>query len=345
MGPVGSMRCRFLRFALLLLVTATATRQLVAQQPAEEPQFTRETTPAPEISPSDQVCAAFGLKPDSPIGRSCQSLAQLATAARWADARPLSEKLALEAPSNGVGPYWLGLMELQAGNTLSAFRQLDTALGLSPEVFWVHLNLGLCYALLRQYTLFEQEMQWVIHKYPKQPLPYYYLGRHYSKTKEETDKGLALLQRAVGLNPSDFRARYHLGYLFELKDRHEEAKAAYQQAIEGAAAHRSSYSWPLQGLARLYLQEANLAEALRYARMAVGLDPKLSENELLLARIYLQRGETRLAITSLERAAVLDPTDPAPHYLLSRAYSQTKRSKEAEQSLAMYAEVKAAYGN
>ena len=77
----------------------------------------------------------------------------------------------------------------------------------------------------------------------------------------------------------------------------------------------------------------------------VGLDPKLSENELLLARIYLQRGETGLAIASLEHAAALDPTDPAPHYLLSRAYSQTKRSKEAEQSLAMYTEVKAAYGN
>jgi predicted Zn-dependent protease len=345
MRSFRSMRGRVLHFALSLLLTTIATRHLLAQQQAEEPQFTRETAPAPEIAPSDQVCTAFELKLDSSVGRSCQSLAQLAIVGRWREARPLAEKLALEVPSNGIGPYWLGLTELQAGNTLSAFRQLDAALSLSPSVFWVHLNLGLCYALLRQYTLFEQEMQWVIHKHPSQPLPYYYLGRHYSKTKEETDKGLAMLQRAVSLNPADFRARYHLGYLFELKDRHEEAKAAYQQASEGAAAHRSSYSWPLQGLARLYLQEANLAEALRYARMAVGLDPKLSENELLLARIYLQRGESGLATTSLERAAVLDPTDPAPHYLLSRAYAQTKRPKEAEQSLATYTEVKAAYGN
>ena len=263
------MRGRVLRFALLLLLIATATRQLLAQKQAEEPRFTRETTPAPEIPPSDQVCADFELKRDSLIGRSCQSLAQLAMAGRWQEARPLAEKLARELPSNGIGPYWLGLMELQAGNTISAFRRLDTALSLSPDVFWIHLNLGLCYALLRQYVLFEKEMQWVMNKHPSQPLPYYYLGRHYSKTREDTDRGLALLQRAVSLNPADFRARYHLGYLLELKDRHEEAKAAYQQASEGAAAHRSSYSWPLQGLARLYLQEANLAEALRYARMAV----------------------------------------------------------------------------
>jgi predicted Zn-dependent protease len=266
-------------------------------------------------------------------------------AGRWQEARPLAERLAHELPSNGIGPYWLGLMELQAGNTISAFRRLDAALSLSPDVFWVHLNLGLCYALLRQYVLFEKEMRWVMSKRPSQPLPYYYLGRHYSKTREDIDKGLALLQRAVSLNTDDFRARYHLGYLLELKDRHEEAKAAYQQASEGVAAHRSSYSWPLQGLARLYLQEANLTEALQHARMAVALDPQLSENELLLARIYLQRKETGAAITSLERAAALDPTDPAPHYLLSRAYSQTKRSKEAEQSLAVYTEVKAAYGN
>ena len=344
-GSFRSMRSRVLRFALLLFLLATATRQLLAREQAEEPRFTREATPAPEIPPSDQVCADFELKRDSLIGRSCQSLAQLAMAGRWQEATPLADKLARELPLNGIGPYWLGLMELQAGNTISAFRRLDAALSLSPDVFWIHLNLGLCYALLRQYVLFEKEMQWVMNKHPSQPLPYYYLGRHYSKTREDTDRGLALLQRAVSLNPADFRARYHLGYLLELKDRHEEAKAAYQQASEGAAAHRSSYSWPLQGLARLYLQEANLTEALRYARMAVDLDPKLSENELLLARICLQRGETGAAITSLERAAVLDPTDPAPHYLLSRAYSQMKRSKEAEQSLARYAEVKAAYGN
>ena len=343
MRSFRSMKGRVLRFALLILLTAT--QHLLAQKQAEEPNYTRGTTPVPEIAPSDQVCAAFELKSDGRLRRSCQSLAQFAMAGRWQEARPLAEKLALELPSNGIGSYWLGLIELQAGNTLSAFRRFDTALNLSPDVFWVHLNLGLSYALLRQYALFEQEMQWVIRKHPSQSLPYYYLGRHYSKAREDTDKGLALLQRAVSLNPADFRARYHLGYLLELKDRHEEAKAAYQQASEGAAAHRSSYSWPLQGLARLHLQEANLAEALRYARMAVSLDPKLGENELLLARIYLQRGETGLAITSLERAAVLDPTDPAPHYLLSRAYAQTKRSKEAEQSLAMYTEVKAAYGN
>ena len=345
MRSFRSMKDCVLRFAFLTLLTATATQQFLGQQAAEESRFTREPAPAPEIAPSDQVCTAFELKLDSSTGRSCQSLAQLAMAGRWQEARPLAEKLALELPSNGIGPYWLGLIELQAGNTLSAFRRLDTALSLSPDVFWVHLNLGLCCALLRQYALFEKEMNWVMNKHPSQPLPYYYLGRHYSKTREDTDKGLALLQRAVNLNPADFRARYHLGYLFELKDRLGEAKAEYQQSFEGAAAHRSSYSWPLQGLARLHLQEANLAEALRYARKAVSLDPRLSENELLLARIYLQRGETDLAIASLEHAIGLDQTDPAPHYLLSRAYSQMKRSKEAEQSLAMYAEVKAAYGN
>ena len=271
MRSFRSMRGRILHFALLILLTTT-TRHLLAQKQAEEPRFTRDTTPVPEIAPSDQVCAAFEVKPDS--SRNCQSLAQLAMAGRWQEARPLAEKLALELPSNGIGPYWLGLIELHAGNTLSAFRRFDKALKLSPDVFWVHLNLGLCYALLRQYVLFEKEMQWVINKHPSQPLPYYYLGRHYSKTREDTDKGLALLQRAVSLNPADFRARYHLGYLLELKDRHEEAKAAYQQASEGAAAHRSSYSWPLQGLARLYLQEANLAEALRYARMASWSGPE-----------------------------------------------------------------------
>lgn len=340
------MRSSFLCFTLVLFITALAPREPLAREHTVVAQTSAATNnPSSEISLSAQVCAAFGLKPEADTSRLCQNLTQLAGAGRWKEARPLAEKLILELPANGIGPYWLGLIELQAGNTISGFRQLDTALERSPDVFWVHLNLGLCYALLRQYTLFEQEMQWVIDSYPDQPLPYYYLGRHYSKTQEDTDRGLALLQKAVSLSPADFRSRYHFGYLLELKGRHEEAKAEYQKAVEGAHASGSSYSWPLQGLARVFLQEANLAEALRHAQKAVTTDPRLSENQLLLSRIYLLSGETVKAISSLKRAVALDATDPSPHYLLSRAYSKMRRSAEAEQALAKHAELKAAYGN
>lgn len=285
------------------------------------------------------------MKPQASSGLLCLSIERLAAAGRWNEARPSAERLSQELLSKGVGPYWLGLIELQAGNAISAFRQLDKALERNPSVLWVHLNLGLCYAILRQYTLFEREMQWIIERYPDQPLAYYYLGRHLSKNKEDIDHGLVLLRKAVSLNPSDFRARYHLGYLFELKNHYQEAKAEYEKAVDGVAASGSSYSWPLQGLARLYLQQANLGEALTYAQRAVKAEPKLTDSQLLLSKIYLQSGELGQAITSLERAVALDPTDPSPHYLLSRVYSRMKRPADAARVLSRYSELKAAYGD
>ena len=115
--------------------------------------------------------------------------------------------------------------------------------------------------------------------------------------------------------------------------------------MEGVAASGSSYSWPLQGLARLYLQQANLAEALRYAQSAARAEPKLSDNQLLLARIYLQSGKLEPAIASLEIAVTLAPNDPSAQYLLSRAYSKMRRPADAARALSKYSELKAAYGD
>ena len=295
MDLMSSMKSCFLRFFLLcLLLTTWVVRELLAQEPSHALKslpFGSDSNS--EVSPSKRVCADFGLESDGPAGRSCQRLSQLAFSGKWGEARGLAEKLAADLPDNGVGPYWLGLEQLQAGHAISGFRQLDKALALSPDVFWVHLNLGLAYALLRQNTLFEEEMRWVIDRHPDQALPFYYLGRHYAKTQEDTDKGLSLLRKAVYLNPADFRSRYHLGYLLELKDHPQEAKTEYQEAQKGVAASGSSYSWPLQGLARLELQEANLVEAFRLAQQAVKTNPKLSESHLLLARILQQRGRNR----------------------------------------------------
>ena len=175
-------RASLLGHTLLLLAVAIPTLSDILAQENLAAEST--TVPArPEVSTPHQVCSSFGLESQASGDQLCLSIAGLAAAGRWNEARPLAERLSQELPSKGVGPYWLGLIELQAGNAISAFRQLDTALERNPTVLWVHLNLGLCYAILRQDRLFELEMQWVIDRHPDQSLPYYYLGRSLFETQ------------------------------------------------------------------------------------------------------------------------------------------------------------------
>ena len=116
----------------------------------------------------------------------------------------------------------------------------------SPEVVAAHLNLGLSYAVIQQYKLFEAEMSWVMAKAPKEALPYYYLGRYYSNELEQLDRGLELFREALDRNSNDYKSRYHLGYVYELKGDPARAKSEYKEAAAAAAAQRC----PMVGLCR-----------------------------------------------------------------------------------------------
>ena len=64
------------------------------------------------------------------------------------------------------------------------------------------LNLGLSYAVIQQYKLFQAEMSWVMAKAPKEALPYCYLGRYYSKELEQLDRGLELFRERLIATPT-----------------------------------------------------------------------------------------------------------------------------------------------
>lgn len=297
-----------------------------------------------EIAPGF-TCSAFELNSDEEAASKCDQLARALIAGQWDGARQLAGELMNRYPRNGIGYFSLGYVELKEGKYISAVGHFQKAVDRSPEVVAAHLNLGLSYAVVQQYKLFEDEMRWIMVNFPQDPLPYYYLGRYYSKELELLEKGAELFQQALSRDSNDYKSRYHLGYLFELKGELAKAKAEYEIAAAAAAAQRAPYGWPLQGLARLYLQKQDLAEALRYARVAVSRDSKLASSRLLLGKLYVQTGEVENGIRELKGAAELDPTDATPHYLLSRAYQKMNLPAEAQREQETFIQLKAVYPN
>ena len=290
-------------------------------------------------------CSAFGLRLDPKAVSICDQSNRAIAGGRWAEAKQLGEDLTNRYPHHGLGHFLIARVEMKQGKYLSAVRHFEAAVDRSPEVVAAHLNLGLSYAVIQQYKLFEAEMSWVMAKAPKEALPYYYLGRYYSNELEQLDRGLELFREALDRNSNDYKSRYHLGYVYELKGDPARAKSEYKEAAAAAAAQRVPYGWPMQGLARLCWQEQNPGEALLHAQEAVLVDSRLSSSRLLLGKLYVQMGETEKGISELKAAAELDPTDATPHYWISRAYQKMNLPMEAQREQERFVQLKAVYPN
>jgi tetratricopeptide (TPR) repeat protein len=290
------------------------------------------------------ACSAFGLDFSPEVARTCQKIPMSLSSGKFDEARQLADRLVTELPQNGVGHYWLGIVQLKQENYISAVRYFQAAVDRSPQIPMAHLILGMCYAIMRQFELFRQEMVWLTEHAPHESLAYFYLGQYYAKDKDQVDKGMEYFRQALQRNPNDIRSRYLLGYALELKGDKEKATEEYQAGASAATSQGAIYSLPLQGIARLYLQENNDEKALEYVQKAIQLEPKLASNYLLLGKVYLRTADLAKAVGALKQSVDLDPADAAPYHLLFRTYLKLKMPTEAKWAQARFEEVKKAYG-
>jgi tetratricopeptide (TPR) repeat protein len=290
------------------------------------------------------ACPAFGLSSNPEAARTCQSIPKTLSRGELDQARQLADQLVTQLPQNGVGHYWLGILQLKQENFISALRHFQVAVDRSPEIPMAHLILGICYAIMRQFELFRQEMVWLTEHAPNESLAYFYLGQYYAKDKDQVDKGMEYFRQALQRNPNDIRSRYLLGYTLELKGDKKRAMEEYEAGASAATSQGAIYSLPLQGVARLYLQENNDEKALEYVQKAIQLEPKLASNYLLLGKVYLRTADLAKAVGALKQSVDLDPADAAPYHLLFRTYLKLKMPAEAKWAQARFEEVKKAYG-
>ncbi|MCI0422831.1 MAG: tetratricopeptide repeat protein [Acidobacteria bacterium] len=339
-------KCRARLFVLLAsLLLATTAQNVNGQAVSPRPMQLPSTASfwAGEVTVKG-ACSAFGLDSDPGAASTCAGIPVSLSSGRSSEARRLAENLVGQRPNNGVGHYWLGILELKEENFISAVRHFQTAVDRRPSVPLAHLILGISYAIIRQFELFKMEMLWLTEHASNESLAYFYLGQYYSKDLDQVDKGLEYFQRALQLNPNDIRSRYLLGYGLELKGELEKAKETFEIAVSAAGSQGAAYSEPLHGLARISLQEGDLTKAIEYTQRAIQMEPKAASNHLLLGKLYLKTGDLQKGISSLKTATELDSSDATPYYLLLGIYLKLKMPKEAQWAQARFEEVKKAYG-
>jgi tetratricopeptide (TPR) repeat protein len=150
------------------------------------------------------------------------------------------------------------------------------------------------------------------------------------KTRTVVKSALAIIAK----RPGDVEAHYYLGMAYLAEHRPElafiELKTVNQLGVEGKNIPELDFR---QLLAKLFLQNDQLEDALKEYLLLTKLAPKQSDFHYWAGRLYSSLDDTDMAIRYLNCAATLSPNDGKIHGELGAMLYKEKKNFEAKQEL------------
>ena len=159
----------------------------------------------------------------------------------------------------------------------------------------------------------EQQLEWLtLHavEYPRLAL----IDGAIALAGREMPEAFEALQYAAHVEPDLPSVHTLLGVTLFRLGRLEEAKQAYEQAID----QRPTDAYALDGLAAVHVRESNYAEAANAALEALEQDMQMFRAHYHLGIALARLDRPNEAITALETSARVNPDSAAPYYWLAR---------------------------
>ena len=126
------------------------------------------------------------------------------------------------------------------------------------------------------------------------------------------DEAIEAFQQVLKLNPQNAEAHCELGAVYALKEKDDEALAAYLHALELPASPQT-HGVAHVCLMRIYYAQGRFAASENHGQHATAMLPKNAEAFFRLADVYVQRGKLVLARKAYQQALTLD-ANLAPVY-------------------------------
>ena len=183
------------------------------------------------------------------------------------------------------------------------------------------------YILLNDLTDADKWFTEVTAQKPGDAEAWYLLGR--TKYNENRfAEAITSFERVLALRPQDVSAEDNLGLAYEGLGLTQDAKTAFQRAIDWQGAQPKD-GQPYLNLGNLLTTQGDLDGGVRALTQAASLAPENAKIREQLGRAYEAKGDLISAQRELEQAVRLAPNASALHFQLGQVYHRRGLAKEA----------------
>ena len=202
-------------------------------------------------------------------------------------------------------------------------------------------TVALDYVLLVDYPDADKWLTKMLEWVPNDSEGWYYLGR--TKYNENRfAEAVDAFQKCLKLDPQNVKAEDNLGLSLAGLGHHEEAAAAYQQAIAWQAQSATKNPGPYIDMGSLLLDQNRPQEAVNFLLKAIEIAPREVRAHEFLGKAYTWLEQLPKAQAELEKAVELSPQTPNLHCMLAPVY---RKQGVAEKAKAEYERCATLTGN
>lgn len=225
---------------------------------------------------------------------------------------------------------YLGIMADDEGKFNLAADFFGRAIKFDSQNFYAHYNMAIA---LRHKGLYSEALSALENAQKLRPdlVEAQNLKGQLQYQNQDLKGAESTLKQAIETS-KDPLAYYNLGMVYKKDGKAAEAKAAFLDALNTAAAGEIAYKAATQ-LGMLHATQGDLANAKYYFERAVALSPANAKYHYNLALLLHQTGENERALTELNEAIKLGSENPQTYMYISRLYAELGKPELAEAAL------------
>jgi tetratricopeptide (TPR) repeat protein len=200
------------------------------------------------------------------------------------------------------------------------------------------------YVLLGDYADADKWLSAVVAETPQDDHAWYLLGRAQYNENHFAD-AIQSFNKALRLKPRDLKSENNLGLSYEGLNRIEEARTAYQLAIQWEQDAAVKSGQPYLNLGILLTEQGHPDQALPNLQQAAILEPANPKAHEQLGRAYQTLQMLPQAEKELKVAVELAPKVSALHFRLGQIYQHLGRKQEAQNEFAVCAKLNSTHSS
>jgi len=154
---------------------------------------------------------------------------------------------------------------------------------------------------------------------PKDADAWYNLART-KYTENKFEEAIHAFQQCLQLDPKNVKAEDNLGLSYYGLGRTDDARSAYEVAIQWQSNVSQKDPGPFLDLGTLYLEQGHPKDALPYLLQAIQIEPEEPKGHEKLGKAYSMLDQLPEAQSELEKAVKLAPDTASLHYMLGQIY-------------------------